>query len=110
MAYLVRRLLENTSNESFVRRRFKEGRELDALLAAPRVTHLPELAPPTRRPATEPGASGDYRHEPVAEWRRGSVRAAFSAAVDGVALGLDVPAVIDGRPVRTSGQIASVDP
>ena len=42
MAYLVRRLLENTSNESFVRRRFKEGRELDALLAAPRVKELPE--------------------------------------------------------------------
>ena len=26
MAYLVRRLLENTSNESFVRHRFAEGR------------------------------------------------------------------------------------
>src|SRR5690606_26518608 len=29
MAYLVRRLLENTSNESFVRHRFAEGRDLD---------------------------------------------------------------------------------
>jgi RHH-type proline utilization regulon transcriptional repressor/proline dehydrogenase/delta 1-pyrroline-5-carboxylate dehydrogenase len=29
MAYLVRRLLENTSNESFVRHRFAEGRQLD---------------------------------------------------------------------------------
>ncbi len=33
MAYLVRRLLENTSNESFVRHRFAEGRALDALVA-----------------------------------------------------------------------------
>jgi RHH-type transcriptional regulator, proline utilization regulon repressor / proline dehydrogenase / delta 1-pyrroline-5-carboxylate dehydrogenase len=110
MAYLVRRLLENTSNESFVRHRFKEGRELDALLAAPRVKELPELAPPTRRPATDPDAPGDYRHEPVAEWRRVSVRAAFSVAIDGVHLGLDVPALIDGQPVRTGAQITSVDP
>jgi hypothetical protein len=34
MAYLVRRLLENTSNESFVRHRFAEGRALDELVAA----------------------------------------------------------------------------
>ncbi len=35
MAYLVRRLLENTSNESFVRHRFAEGRALAELVAAP---------------------------------------------------------------------------
>src|SRR5207248_3561876 len=41
MAYLVRRLLENTSNESFVRHRFAEGRALDELLIPPNVEHLP---------------------------------------------------------------------
>jgi len=110
MAYLVRRLLENTSNESFVRRRFNEGRELDALLAAPRVRELPEPAPPTLRPATDPEAPDEYRHEPVAEWRRTSVRAAFAAAVDNLKLGLDVAAVIDGHPVGTKARIVSVDP
>src|SRR5262249_28149616 len=35
MAYLVRRLLENTSNESFVRHRFAEGQALEALIVAP---------------------------------------------------------------------------
>ena len=34
IAYLVRRLLENTSNESFVRHRFAEGRDLDQLIRA----------------------------------------------------------------------------
>src|SRR4029077_4230954 len=61
MAYLVRRLLENTSNESFVRRRFKEGRELDALLAPPRVERLPALAPAARarrRAAAGAGPAG----------------------------------------------------
>src|SRR3979411_2840041 len=37
MAYLVRRLLENTSNESFLRQRFAEGEQLDHLLAPPEV-------------------------------------------------------------------------
>src|SRR5207247_1169527 len=42
MAYLVRRLLENTSNESFIRHRFVEGQALEALLAPPAVERLPE--------------------------------------------------------------------
>src|SRR6202011_5408538 len=40
MAYLVRRLLENTSNESFVRHRYADGRTLDDLLAPPPVAEL----------------------------------------------------------------------
>ncbi|MCU1451763.1 MAG: pruA, partial [Acidimicrobiales bacterium] len=110
MAYLVRRLLENTSNESFVRRRFKEGAELDALLAPPRVRELPVLAAPVRRPPTDPAGPGVYRHEPVAEWRRASVRSSFAAAVGHADVGLEVPAVIDGQPVMTSSRIVSVDP
>ncbi|MGF1572174.1 MAG: proline dehydrogenase family protein [Sumerlaeia bacterium] len=35
MAYLVRRILENTSNESFLRQRFTEGAKEDVLLANP---------------------------------------------------------------------------
>lgn len=36
MAYLVRRILENTSNESFLRQRFAEGRGDDELLRDPK--------------------------------------------------------------------------
>src|SRR5207302_8842480 len=53
MAYLVRRLLENTSNESFVRARFVEGRDLDELVRAPAVDHLPSPNGPVRRTATD---------------------------------------------------------
>ncbi|MEO7555029.1 MAG: proline dehydrogenase family protein, partial [Acidimicrobiales bacterium] len=81
MAYLVRRLLENTSNDSFVRHRFAEGRDLDELLAPPAVDHLPDAATPTRREPTDDDAPGAYRPEPVAEWRRGPVRDAMRAAV-----------------------------
>ncbi|HEY8543537.1 MAG TPA: proline dehydrogenase family protein, partial [Acidimicrobiales bacterium] len=119
MAYLVRRLLENTSNESFVRHRFAEGRELDQLLVPPRVEELPGPTEPTRRPPTDPAKPGRYDPEPTAEWRRPSVRADFAAAVERVAEGLGpgpgrrpttVPALLDGEEVTTGEVIASVDP
>ena len=110
MAYLVRRLLENTSNESFVRQRFAEGRELDELLVPPDVKRIPGPEPPARRPPTDPAAPGPYVHEPVAEWRRAEVRAAMRVAVEHPPEGIDVPAVIDGEQVRTARSILSVDP
>ena len=112
MAYLVRRLLENTSNESFVRRRFVEGRDLDELLAPPSVASLPELGDATTRSPTDERDPAPYEPEPPAEWRRTRVRSAFASAVAsaGDALGREVPAMIDGRPVTTSSSITSVDP
>jgi len=112
MAYLVRRLLENTSNESFVRHRFAEGRDLDELLAAPHVASIPDPQPPTRRADTDAAKPGPYHHEPVHEWRRRSVRADFAARVDAAAAmeAADVPAVVAGERFRTTGVIESVDP
>jgi RHH-type proline utilization regulon transcriptional repressor/proline dehydrogenase/delta 1-pyrroline-5-carboxylate dehydrogenase len=112
MAYLVRRLLENTSNESFVRHRFAEGRRLDELLAPPPAGRLPGAPGVARREPTVPASPGPYRPEPAAEWRRAPVRASMAVAV--AAAGrqpvIDVPAVIGGERFRTSGSIASVDP
>jgi RHH-type proline utilization regulon transcriptional repressor/proline dehydrogenase/delta 1-pyrroline-5-carboxylate dehydrogenase len=113
MSYLVRRLLENTSNESFVRARFAEGRELADLIAPPAVTEVPGPAVPVPRPPTDSRQPRPYEPEPPAEWRRGDVRATFAAAVHEVGergLGIEVPAVIAGRRVRTADTIASVDP
>jgi RHH-type proline utilization regulon transcriptional repressor/proline dehydrogenase/delta 1-pyrroline-5-carboxylate dehydrogenase len=113
MAYLVRRLLENTSNESFVRHRFAEGRDLDSLLEPPRPGVLPEpVVDPPARPPTDPTDPTPYEPEPTREWRRGSARAAFQVAVDraGEREPADVPALIAGQRVRTSEQLASVDP
>jgi RHH-type proline utilization regulon transcriptional repressor/proline dehydrogenase/delta 1-pyrroline-5-carboxylate dehydrogenase len=114
MAYLVRRLLENTSNESFVRQRFAEGLDVDTLVAPPSVPaeSLPSLPPPVRRAPTEVTSPSPYEPEPVAEWRRASVRAAFGAAVEGTpaSFPVDVPAIIDGERVATAATIESVDP
>ena len=112
MAYLVRRLLENTSNESFVRHRFAEGRDLDELIAPPRVDRLPDPEPPARRHATRPADPGPYHPEPPAEWRKASVRHTMAVAVAAApkGFGAEVPAVIDGKRVGTARTIVSVDP
>jgi RHH-type proline utilization regulon transcriptional repressor/proline dehydrogenase/delta 1-pyrroline-5-carboxylate dehydrogenase len=112
MAYLVRRLLENTANESFVRHRFAEGRALDELLAPPRVRELPPATRTTPRAPTDPAAPDPYRPEPVSEWRRPSARAAMAGAVAGLdrVLGADVPGLIGGERVTTASTLASVDP
>ena len=113
MAYLVRRLLENTSNESFVRHRFAEGRALEELIRPPRVESIPDLEPPRAGSDTDPRDPGDYHHEPHAEFRRAPARDDFEAALVSFEATLDlidVPAVIDGERVRTASTIDSVDP
>lgn len=44
MAYLVRRLLENTSNESFLRSKFVDNKSTDLLLRDPRENLVPSMA------------------------------------------------------------------
>jgi RHH-type proline utilization regulon transcriptional repressor/proline dehydrogenase/delta 1-pyrroline-5-carboxylate dehydrogenase len=113
MAYLVRRLLENTSNESFVRRRFVEDEDLDQLLAPPGAIELPDPDPARPRPPTDADRPALHAPEPVAEWRQPAPRRAFAAAVTRVAAAggeREVPAMIGGRRVTTADTIASVDP
>src|SRR5918995_1619324 len=128
MAYLVRRLLENTSNESFVRHRFAEGRDLDELLAPPGPGELPAATQQAPRAATDPADPALYLPEPVSEWRRASARDEMARAVTAVdarvgrAAGTGgpaagggggdrvVPALIGGDHVTTAATLASVDP
>ncbi len=122
MAYLVRRLLENTSNESFVRRRFAEGQNVADLLIRPRLpgrarrlarkSGALEPAALSRRPVTDAKHPVDYEPEPLAEWFRPEVRREMGSAVaeTGRGLGLFVPARIAGKDVQTERRIISVDP
>lgn len=110
MAYLVRRLLENTSNDSFVRMRFAEGRELDELLAAPKVDHLPESPELARRADTDADSPSSYEPEPLAEWHRPEPRKEMAGAVAAKAEVPYVHAVIDGNKIKTEATIESVNP
>ncbi|MEO7426032.1 MAG: proline dehydrogenase family protein [Fibrobacteria bacterium] len=52
MAYLVRRLLENTSNSGFLRQSYHEGEDIGALLASPSPPSPPALSDSAATPAS----------------------------------------------------------
>ena len=114
MAYLVRRLLENTANESFLRQTFVEGVDRVRLLAPPLPTPALRTVPPERLevPPTDPEAPGVFVNEPHADFARRVDRQDMTAALAGVAATLDreLPLLIDGRSVETPTRITSVDP
>ncbi len=70
MAYLVRRLLENTSNESFLRKNFVEGVPFEDLIAPP--------VPPGKEEGDT--SSAGFRNEPTADFADPSVRETFEAS------------------------------
>src|SRR5207244_296121 len=110
MAYLVRRLLENTSNESFLRRGFAEHESPDALLADPeRIRVAP---PPVASERSRTTDHQDFENEPHADFTRAAVRDDFAAALAAVRprLGADCPLVIGGARVQTDERLVSVNP
>lgn len=104
MAYLVRRLLENTSNEGFLRKAFVENVAPEALLAKP--------LPPAGETSGERRAGGAFVNEPFLDFSGKNQRAACRAALEKVRgeLGRFYPAIIGGREHDTAGRIASVNP
>lgn len=112
MAYLVRRLLENTANESFLRQRLVERRDLAELTGPPPAADFDRLEDPPKREPTVATEPGPYRPEPWTEWRVLTQRAAFSAAVDRVG-SQECPTVaarIGGESVLTPEVLESRDP
>jgi RHH-type proline utilization regulon transcriptional repressor/proline dehydrogenase/delta 1-pyrroline-5-carboxylate dehydrogenase len=114
MAYLVRRLLENTANESFLRSRFVEGRDLDELIRAPGVADdgLPRPERSTERSPTTARRPAPFLNEPVAEFRHRAEREEMRAAVDTAAsmATFAAPAIVDGARIATTDVLVSTDP
>ncbi|MFO0700924.1 MAG: proline dehydrogenase family protein [Nitrospira sp.] len=76
MAYLVRRLLENTSNESFLRKEYVESQSLTTL-----------LAPPVLPASTAPSVTNErdlFVNEPHSDFSRQECRTAMQTALDQV--------------------------
>ena len=107
MAYLVRRLLENTANESFLRASFVDQLSEEQLLMNPL---LEKKTLRNGKPAAT-AAPGPFRNEPLADFSRADVRDNMDRALAEVRkrLGRSYPAVLD-KPRALDAQVDSVNP
>ncbi len=112
MAYLIRRLMENTSNTSFLRQTYAEEADINKLISSP----APKKPAKKIRPAARKGAEAEvvdrFRNEPTLDFSRQKNRADFAQALKTVRqkFGCDYPLWIGGREVDTRDKIASVNP
>ncbi len=80
MAYLVRRLLENTSNESFLRKEYVECQSLCTLLAPPVLEGLSQKQPIV----SQPTGTQEFRNEPQRDFSQADSRVAMQQALTAV--------------------------
>jgi len=120
MSYLVRRLLENTSNEGFLKAKFSDNAAPEQLLRDPRSLLTKQPGPGTSTPA-KPGRNGQsldtppgdtYENSPsvnfVHEKSRERMRSALSEMRP--RLGQKYPLVINGEKIWTDNLIDSINP
>ncbi|MFH1808662.1 MAG: proline dehydrogenase family protein [Pseudomonadota bacterium] len=102
MAYFVRRLLENTSNEGFMRQSFVEGASMDELLRAPQAS-APVVEGTNKKAASE---IPPFRNETPTGWASADNRQRMLKALEKAQknLGRELPVVVDGKEIRT-GQL-----
>ncbi|HEX8948056.1 MAG TPA: L-glutamate gamma-semialdehyde dehydrogenase, partial [Dissulfurispiraceae bacterium] len=105
MAYLVRRILENTSNESFLRKSFAEGIAFEGLVQAPAVVNNTGKEPATN---DEEG----FRNEPFSDFSRAETRSGMADALHEARKGLGrrYPLYIGGEELFTSAETLSMNP
>jgi RHH-type proline utilization regulon transcriptional repressor/proline dehydrogenase/delta 1-pyrroline-5-carboxylate dehydrogenase len=80
MAYLVRRLLENTSNESFLKASFAERAEVEGLLRDPE--EVGAMWPLKRRTPPAPAPLPPFQNVPLTDFTRPEARAKMKAAIE----------------------------
>jgi RHH-type proline utilization regulon transcriptional repressor/proline dehydrogenase/delta 1-pyrroline-5-carboxylate dehydrogenase len=113
MAYLVRRLLENTSNESFLMASSSGDVRANDLMRNPE--EVGEMKILRRRKASQNGplnALPPFQNEPPTDFSRPENREAMHTAIAHVRekLGLEIPLIIAGKAVQTGASLDSLDP
>ena len=112
MAYLVRRLLENTANESFLRASFTERVPEEKLLMKPSCIRTAGASATGATCVADASGSDALEIEPLTDFRREDAREAMQAALKDVAgqFGRTYAAVIDGKPVPVTATLDSLNP
>lgn len=104
MAYLVRRLLENTSNESFLKSKFADGAETLELMKNPQEG--------LQASSSEVSPSGTFDNESPFDFSMSLHRNHFKSALQEVQGEFDrhYPLHIDGKDLKTERTLESRDP
>ena len=113
MAYLVRRLLENTANESFLRQSFADGAEVERLLENPEITLQRELdAWPEPKPEKIVDGLPPFKNDALIDFTIPRCRSSFPEAIAAVRknFGEKIPLFIDGKEVVTDDVIPTTNP
>ena len=126
MSYLVRRLLENTSNEGFLKAKFSDNASAAQLLRDPKelVGRRPQTLPDgvsQKRPAISHSRNGQsvdtppgdtYENAPLVNFVHRSSQEQMRTALREMRakLGQKYPIVIDGRKIWTDNLINSINP
>ena len=112
MAYLVRRLLENTSNESFLRQSYSQGVSHDELLRNPLSCVSSNGAPRGGPNRVAHDGRHSFRNEPLLDWTLAETRDRFTQALGEVRsrFPIKAPRVIGGRKEFSGSEIPSTNP
>ncbi|MFP4316859.1 MAG: L-glutamate gamma-semialdehyde dehydrogenase [Desulfovibrionales bacterium] len=111
MAYLVRRLLENTSNESFLRQSFVEGEDVDLLLQDPEIL-LEQGSTKPPQSMEQVCALPPFVNHPLADFTLPEERQGFVRAISDIRGrgGKIHPLIIGGKTMTTEDRMVSVNP
>lgn len=124
MAYLVRRLLENTSNDSFLKAGTHDGRPVDELLTNPTaLANAPKSQPttvivtsdttePIMPTVTSPSLTAWFHNQPPVDFADAAQREAMREALASVRtkFGRICPLVLGGERIETAERVPSVNP
>jgi RHH-type proline utilization regulon transcriptional repressor/proline dehydrogenase/delta 1-pyrroline-5-carboxylate dehydrogenase len=112
MAYLIRRLMENTSNTSFLRQTYAEEEQIDKLIVPP----APKKIITQARKAGRKGATADaveqFKNEPLLDFSREANRTDFVESLNNVRIKFarEYPLWIAGGEVKTRKWLESLNP
>jgi RHH-type transcriptional regulator, proline utilization regulon repressor / proline dehydrogenase / delta 1-pyrroline-5-carboxylate dehydrogenase len=109
MAYLVRRLLENTSNESFLRSKFADGASTEQLLKDPKEGLIATSNDPY---VLDTKGQIRFKNDPLVDFGIRANRESLLKSLVSLksSLGAEYPIHINGKDIKTGRFIDSVNP
>jgi len=113
MSYLIRRLMENTSNASFLRQTFAEVRDVETLIRRPSTKSRESTKPSVDiLKVTDADSPSPFRNDPPLDFSREECRSQFAQSLRTVRgkLGRLYPLWICGQERKTGETITSVNP